>query len=398
MVDKIDADGLSVKSLSEIKTSLENGMKGIFGSDINIEQNSPDGQLINIFAQAAVDIRELAVSINSGFDPNQASGRVLDERVTLNNIIRKAGTYTIQPISITVDRNVYLSGLDADFNNPDGAGYTIQDSAGNRFILIDSVTLVAGTTSKNFRAENIGQTLTTINTITTPVTSVLGVTAINNPSSAITIGEDEETDAALRLRRERSVAINSSGYLNGLNGLLLSIDGVTDVKIHENPTGSVDSNSIPAHGVWVVIDGGANSDIANAIYQKKSYGCALKGSVSVNIDTESGEVFIAKFDRPTAENIYIRFDIQPVLSGAVFDQALIKNSVIDSLSFNIGEYSETSSLTAIALASINENGGGGVPVNMEISKNGTNWFDYLIPSTPDKQFVADVSRITITEL
>ena len=398
MPDTLNENGLQVKSLNEIIADLETGFKEIYGEDINLASNSPDGQLINLFAQASIDIRELIQETYVSFDPDQASGVVLDQRVTINNIQRKAGSYTIQPIDIVTDRTVNLQGLDADFNNPDGTGFTIQDDAGNQFILIDSATLTAGTTTVNFRSKAIGEVTTTVGTITNPVTVVLGVTSVNNSSGALSVGQDEETDAELRVRRQASVANASAGYLNGLLGTVLAIDGVTSARLYENVTNSVDADGIPAHGIWLIAEGGANTEIADAIYSKKSYGANMKGDVEVEIVTDSGAIFTAKFDRPDEENLYIRFDIQKTAPTATFDQRAIKEYIANNLSYDIGQFAETSEVTAVAKNAIANTGGGGVPVNVEISLNGSDWFDYLTVATLKNKFVLDTTRITITEL
>lgn len=398
MPDILDASGLQVKTLPEIVNDITTGLQGIFGPDINVDQNSPDGQVINILSQQGADQRELIVEVNAGFDPDRAEGVILDERVVINNIEREGGTYTITPVSLTVDRTLALQGLDANFDDPNATGYTVQDDAGNQFILVDSETFVAGTYSRNFRARNIGQVETTVGTIINAVTIILGVTAINNPSGALQVGENEETDAQLRIRRQRSVAIASTGYLNGLQGALLAISGVTDAKVYENFSDVVDGDGIPAHGTWAIVEGGANTDIGNTIYGRKSYGSNMKGAVIVNIITPTGAIFPAQFDRPTAENLYIQFDIQKTIATATFDDALIKQYIVDNLTYDIGQFAETSSITAIALAAINAYGGGGVPVNVEISTDGIAWDDFIETATLDKQFVLDVSRITVTEL
>jgi uncharacterized phage protein gp47/JayE len=74
--DVFDTTGLTVSTLSEIRADLEAKLKAIYGNDINIDPDSPDGQLINIFAQAGIDLREIILQINSSFDPDQAAGRV----------------------------------------------------------------------------------------------------------------------------------------------------------------------------------------------------------------------------------------------------------------------------------------------------------------------------------
>ena len=396
MPDVLDATGLTVKTAQEITSDLTTGLQGIYGEDINVDQNSPDGQMIGILTQENVDLRELVVSVNNGFDPDQAQGSILDQRVAINGIARQGGTYTNQPIDITVNATVSLQGLDGNFDNPNGTGYTVQDGSGNQFILTDSAVLTAGTTTKNFRAKQIGAVNVPINTIANPVTIVPGVVSVINSSAAITVGQAEETDAQLRTRRAQSVSNPASGYLNGLLGVVLALEGVTEAALYENDGDTVDGNGIPAHGIWLVVSGGANSDIANAIYNKKSYGANMKGSVSVNITTASGLQFTALFDRPTATNLYIQFTIKTTVAGAVFDQTAIKSYMTKNLIYGIGAFAETSVITDMAQAGIAAQGGGGVPLLVQISPDGSSWTDFLAAPALSDEWTLDPSRITIT--
>ena len=218
MADIINENGLQLKTLNEIISDLETGFKNIYGQDINVESDTQDGQTINLLSQTLADLRSLANDVYQSFNPDTASGAVLDQRVAINNIERKAGTFTIAPVEITVDRTVTLAGLDANFNDVNATGYTVQDDAGNQFILVDTTVLTPGTTSLNFRAREIGEVEVLTDTITNAVTVVLGVTSINNPSGVIETGQNEETDTELRIRRQQSVANASNGYLNGLLG------------------------------------------------------------------------------------------------------------------------------------------------------------------------------------
>ena len=398
MPDILNQNGLSVKTAIEIRAELNTALRKIYGNEINLDQNSPDGQMVGIYTPAAVDLRELITNAYNSFNPDRAIGRLLDERVVINNIIRKGGTYTITPIDITVDSTVTLQGLDEDFNDINGSGFTVQDNAGNQFILIDTTELTAGTTTLQFRSKEIGLVNVTVGTVQNAVTIVLGVTNINNSSAPTTIGQEEETDAQLRLRRQQSVALSSNGYANGLLGNVLNKDGVIDARLYENVTNAIDSDGIPAHGMWLIVEGGANSDIGDVIYTRKSVGSNMKGNIEVNIETQSGALFVAKFDRPNAQDLYIRFDIQETKSGTVFNQTAIKNTIVSNLKYLIGGYAETSEITTVARQSINDNGGGGVAVNVEISNDGTSWVDYLDVPTLDAQWTLDASRITITEL
>ena len=70
-------------------------LKSIYGADINTDPSTPDGQVINIRAQAAVDNLDLLAQINAMFDPDQAIGVLLDQRCAINGVKRKGGTFTL---------------------------------------------------------------------------------------------------------------------------------------------------------------------------------------------------------------------------------------------------------------------------------------------------------------
>ncbi|MDR1498842.1 MAG: hypothetical protein LBS34_00955 [Rickettsiales bacterium] len=47
---KIDKDGIKIPTLNELLEVKTQEFRDIYGEDINVEQNAPDGQLINIEA------------------------------------------------------------------------------------------------------------------------------------------------------------------------------------------------------------------------------------------------------------------------------------------------------------------------------------------------------------
>ena len=393
MADSFTENGLTVASNPELVSQLENDFKTIYGDDINIEQNSPDGQLINIFAQGGTDIRELITQLYDSFDPDSASGRVLDERCAINNVYRKGGTRTTVNITIVTDRAVHLDGASEDFLS----GYTIQDDAGTKFVLSNSVDLPAGTnTNIEFQSQEIGAVETTPNTITTPVEVVLGVISVTNPTAGST-GVNEETDAQLKIRRRQSLSIGSTGYLNGLQASLSQLEGMVDVKVYENIK-DTPADTIPPHSIWVVVDGGTAEDIADTIYKKRSAGCGMKGSQTYTIITPSGQNFVAKWDNKLTKALSIKFNIQKTLSTATFDTNAIAQYMADHLSFGIGEGADTSDITTMAQEAINANGGNGVALNVLISDNGgTSWVEYVAPTIATKITVAK-ANITPTVL
>ena len=348
MTNQIDASGLTIKTRDEIVTEILDGADGfsglrtIYGPDINVGPNTPDGQMVNIYAQVATDILELLQQIYDSMNPDQAIGRTLDQRCAINGDARKAGTYTIQAVTITATQAVTINGIDTAPLAP----FTVADPAGNKFVLMSTYSFVAaGSTSLIFRAEKLGAIITTANTITRLVTILLGISAANNPTSATTIGTSEETDYALRIRRAQSVSVSSKGYLQGLIGQLLAIDSVTSAIVLENTTGTTDGNGIPGHSIWAIVNGGTNAEVAQAIYNKRNAGCGMKGAVSTNITQVDGSIFAVLFDRPTSETLWISLSITAI-TGSV-DAAFIRAQILASLSYTIGQPADASAIVKL---------------------------------------------------
>jgi len=399
MTNSLTASGLTTDTLQEIITDLEDGLKAIYGDDINIESNSPDGQRINIDALIVKDILNLLVAINNSFDPDLAQGVTLDQRVAINNIQRAGATYTFQDVIVTVDRALNLQGLDADANNPDGVGFTVSDDEGNQFILLDSQSPIsAGSYTYSFRAKNLGAIETSLNTITNIDTVILGVTSVNNTTTQSTLGIDEETDFQLRERRRRSPAIRSKAALDGILANLLSLEGVVNASVYENVTNSTDSNGLPPHSMYAIVEGGANADIADQISKYKSVGCDMLGDVEIDVEI-ADNTYPIKFDRPASEPLYIRFGIKETTSGQTFDQTAIKDYIIENKTYEIGEIALADDLNEIAKDAILATAGNvGTVVNLEISSDNSNWEYYIEAANIKDKWNLSAGNIAITIL
>jgi hypothetical protein len=145
------------------------------------------------------------------------------------------------------------------------------------------------------------------NTITNQITVVVGRSSVNNPTAYTSLGIAEETDQALRLRRQKSVQQPSQGYFNALYAALSNVVGVTTALLYENDGGTTDSNGVPGHSIWAIVAGGSSSDVAKAIYYKRNAGCGMRGSVAFPITQADGSIFTVLFDRVVSQNVYVQF-------------------------------------------------------------------------------------------
>lgn len=399
-IDDLSTSGLQTKDNTQLVADLATGLQDIYaqnGETLNLDSNTPDGQFIQIVAELGTVVRELITEVYNSCDPDKCVGSVQDSRYQINYLTRNAGAYTLQNITVTANKTVSLQGLDGSFNEENASAYAVSDDAGNVWYLVDSSTIYAGPTVLEFRAKEKGVVIPTIGTITNQVTIVEGITGVINSVGATSIGYEQESDSDFRIRRARSTAIRGENSEDAMLANILELDGVVAANVHVNRTNTTDDTNTLPHYVWAIVEGGANSEIAEAIYANLG-GCGTKGSVTVPLTTASLQSIDIKFDRATVVPLYIKFDVQPITSLGEINLDNIKEYIATNLTYSIGEAAETSKITDICADAMLSDGGNGYALNVKISEDGTTWVDYIAASTIADKFTTDVSRITITPL
>ena len=91
---RVNAQGIQAPSYAEIFEYFQEQAKTIFGSDINLDADTQDGQLIAIFASAINDVNSQAIATYNQFNPNTAVGVGLDSAIKTNGIQRNVATHS----------------------------------------------------------------------------------------------------------------------------------------------------------------------------------------------------------------------------------------------------------------------------------------------------------------
>lgn len=392
MPNLINAAGLETATQDELIAYYANAFRSIYGTDINLDSDSPDGQMMMIWIQGVMDMQDLLTQIYNSFDPDNAVGNVLDQRVSINGIQRQAGTHTVTNITVTASKPVTLFGVDQAVNPP----YRIADNEGNQFELLVTVNLLAGSSVLAFQAVAPGAVLTSPNTIVVPVTIVLGVTSVNNPTTYTTLGLNEESDYDLKIRRQKSVSLSSQGYLAGLLAALENISGIVSAFVYENTTGSTDGDGIPSHSIWVIVSGVASAAaIANAIYTKRNAGCGMKGTQTFTISQADGTNFVVRWDVVTPEALFIKFTAASLDGVNPPNITAIRNGLVTSFVPGVNEKVNVNTLATLVQA---------IDPNCLVTSAGFStssggaYTTTLSPSSKDKQFVVTSDDIIIIPL
>ena len=297
----VDASGISAPTYAAIYQSLQQSYQAIFGTDGYIDPDSQDGQLLAVIAKAMYDGNAADVFVYNNFSPASAQGAGLSSSVKLDGLHRRVPTSSTADVNIGGTANTIIT------------GGVISDAAGANLWTLPSPVVIpnAGTVTVTATCETQGAVEALANTLTKIVTPTVGWQTVTNPTEAVP-GAPVETDAQLRRRQSLATQLPSSNNVGAILSGLGQLLGVTDVAIHENFTGVVDSDGVPGHTIAVVIEGGDVNAIASMIALKKDPGCGLYGTTSVATFDPNGLPITVEFSRPVDVNVAMVVDVHPL--------------------------------------------------------------------------------------
>jgi uncharacterized phage protein gp47/JayE len=291
MALQFNDNGLEIDTFRDLFQSLSDSYKGIYGQDIDLDQESPDGQRVAIEAQARTDIEAALQWLYSQMDPDFNTGDMQQIIAKLHGLYLRPGSRSQRDLKVTVDRPVLLY-----------SGYKIRDQSNQVWFISQDVTIAAGTTTVTFFAQSFGKVTGLITDTFTQLTPEPGVLSIISETEAV-VGRDEETSEEFRQRRNRSLENPATGSTGAIFAKVANIAGVTDLNIDENDTKADDSiTGIPANSIWLVVEGGAISEIVEVMVKQKGGGTGTKGSVTGR--------YIETLVRPDGSTLQIAHDMQ----------------------------------------------------------------------------------------
>lgn len=316
--------GIQIKRLDTLIDEFEAGFRRIYGQNINLDPDTPDGQLIGILAQIQADNEEVAELVYKQLDPDLATGTWLEQRVAYAGLRRKAASYSYL-------RSVLLTGVPG---TKLFAGLTISDTNKTRWILVNDCELSGnGTVRADFRSESLGAFSLPEDIEMTIETITLGLNTATTTSPA-EVGEEEETDAELRQRFFRSRHKNAENSLNAIHSAISQLSDVKNVIILENNTDTIDDYGVKPHSLNIIVEGGNDEDIAKAISENKGAGVGLQGDVSIPLKV-AGAVQQYRFDRVKYVDIAVHLVIVRDEDGTEIDRPALAE-IISSQTFEIG--------------------------------------------------------------
>lgn len=311
----IDSTGYHLSDYPSFQTWLIGIYQGIYGQDVYLENDSQDGQFLAILAQAFYDTGALGQSVYNSFSPVSAQGAGLARNVKINGLTKLVPSFSTVDLTIVgVAGTVIINGI-------------ANDSLSQQWLLPASVTIpIGGSIDVTATAGEVGAVDAGEDTITSIFTPTNGWQTVTNALAAVP-GAPVESDAALRIRQQASVADPSLTVFEGTVGGVSNLTGVTKVAGYENPTGTTDGNGVPGHSICIVTAGGDSTDIANEIALHKTPGTNTYGGTTVLVYDNNGMPLNISFQMAVTATIGVTVNLS-VLDGWSADfEALIQASI-----------------------------------------------------------------------
>lgn len=305
-VIQFTATGVVLPQESAILAGAQDDMDAAFGGGLNPGLSTPQGQLATSQTAVIADKNTQIAYVANQVDPRYASGRWQDAIGYLYFMTRIGATST----AVTCT-------LGGPVGSSISAGVLAQDTSGNTYSLLGTVTIGSGgTVSSSWQNVVTGPIPCPAGTLT-KVYQAAGFDTITNPDAGV-LGQNVETPAEFELRRQNSVAVNSRGSKQAVQASVFGVANVLDCYVIDNtsgltvPTGSSNYPMLP-HSIYVAVVGGVDADVANAIWLKKDDGCDYNGNTTVVVYDTTYSVpqpsYPVKFERPASTPVLFAVQI-----------------------------------------------------------------------------------------
>lgn len=291
----LTATGFRALRLDEVRAELEALWRGTFGANADLSADSPDAQIVGILAEREASLWELLAAVYAAVGLDSATGAALDELAALAAVTRLPATASTVTLTLTGTPGTVLA-----------AGRRVSlDDSGTVWTLPAATIGGGGTVDVLATASATGPTPALAGSDWTIDTPVTGWTSVANALDADE-GRSVETDEALRQRVRRGFSA-AGAPSDGLRAAISRLANVTEVIVVANTGYVTDADGRPPKSVEAIVRGGADDEIAQALWATKAMGIeAYSASAdSGTATTALGTTVAVPLTRPTVVDVWI---------------------------------------------------------------------------------------------
>jgi uncharacterized phage protein gp47/JayE len=303
-------DGLSTKTTGEILSEVEDNQRAEISAGLNQSSSSALGVLNGIYAGQLGEAWDALRAVYSSFYPRSSSGQSLDKVCSITGTERNAATKSTVIATVNVE--------DGFLAAPGEMVAQVTGDPSRRFVNTEEVENTSGVPADfevEFEAEKAGAVPCLAAQLEVIAEPLSGWNTITNAEDA-DIGDEIDTDAELRRRREQELAGGSTAA-DAVRTDILQNDalGVTFCRVLENDDDDTNGDGIPGKSIEVIARGPEspsdedNDALCTQILRSKAGGIKAYGSASRTVLDEQGNEHNIGFTRPTLILLYLEIDV-----------------------------------------------------------------------------------------
>jgi hypothetical protein len=321
----IQESGVVIADTASIKDEVTQEYLLNFGDDLDTKNDIAD-ILISSDTTTRSNIQQILALFANQINPRISGGKFLDSLWSLTDGERSQATSTTVVADIVGVAGTIIP-----------AGSVAVTTASDRFELIADITIpVSGTIQASFASETKGSIPCQANSLTSIGDGgVLGWETVNNSSAGV-LGVDTQSDISARSDRILTLSKASKGTVNSIISGIYSLADVNSLIFRKNDASTsevIDNVTLLPKSLYLCVDGGDNEEIAKALEEYKSVGCAYNHAGGINqtvtfTSSASGQAYTVLFDRPNIIPIKIKIIVK-IGSSSIDTMAEIKNSILE---------------------------------------------------------------------
>ncbi|MBB2425626.1 baseplate J/gp47 family protein [Escherichia sp. 11.1597] len=309
----ITENGLSVPDIADVLAGRLTDMSTALGGGASQSLSSPQGQIAQSDTEIIAQVYDKLLCLFNQINPDFSNGRFQDGigRIYFMERIAAQGTVVTATCIGQVGTTI-------------PAGSTAVDARGYIYQSIDNAVIPSsGSVDVQFVNTTTGPIPCAAGSLNQIYRAVSGWDAVNNISPGV-VGVDVESRIAFETRRRQSVARNSRNQDASTLAALLATDGVLDAYVWSNRTAETVNKGttnfpILAHSVYICVYGGADTDVAESIFNTYNPGANMNGDTTFTVYDNVNYMppypsYVMQWQKASPTRVYFKVNVDASLN------------------------------------------------------------------------------------
>lgn len=322
----LNSAGFDRPNAQKITDDLIKKYKAEFGEDASVSTHSAGGILIRILSYLTdAQNQDIEAIYNSQF-VSSATGVSLEKLANNMGLQRLPQTRAQALLRIEGIKDTGI-GEGTLFKTPTGITFAL---GGSVVIPESGVVEEIGYAVEMGSKGNVSR-----DTIVIQGNPMDAITSVTNPNGAFG-GADLETDAQLRDRIELATQSSQTSSIKGLVSAINKVNGNSSARVVENHL-MEELNGQPPKSINIIVSGGSDPDIAQAIFENVAAGVTTWGQKSYIVEDLFGHPHEVFWDEVSDKTIYFEVEVETDDSYSMDGDKLIAEQLVEFInSVSIG--------------------------------------------------------------